>query len=410
MVTKTKWLLLFLYLCSISYVFGQQEDTYFKRKLIRVDDQWHKVVLPNDLYNKISNDLSDIRIYGFPANGDTLEIPYTWRIPENKIVSKGLDFKLINSSSTSEGYYFTFELGTTEDITEVHLSFVQQNYDWKLSLQGSQDLKEWFNILDNYRILSIKNDLTDYQFGKVVFPRSKYKYYRFFIKSKEKPALKDAKVIAYETSEVVLSKRISSHKIIENRKGKTTTLDIDILNFCPVSEISIFCDKKVEFYRPFELKALRDSTKLASGEWTYHFGSTTVSTLSSLDNNHFSFDNVWTKKLKLIIQNHDNAPLKIDSIHISGPDYTIIGRFDSKDIPYYLFYGNKKLYSPTYDIAHFTTPENVVSLEMGNEEVVKTQIIPNSPLFENKWWLWLLMIFIILLLGGFTLKMMKGNN
>lgn len=408
---KNKGIVLILVLFVYQFSFGQTNDHFYKRQLKGVNDQWHKIVLPLDMYTKVSEDVSDVRIYGFSQNGDTSEVPYITQIPESKALPKELEFSLINSAAKSDGFYFTFQMADEVLISEIMLYFVEQNYDWKIKLEGSQDLKDWFTIVDNYRILSIRNGITDYQFGKVIFPPSKYKYFRFFIKSKEKPTLQQAKVLTTQKLDIPLSKRQNKYTITENKKEKTTTVDIILSSFVPVSEVSIYCDKKIEFYRPFELKALRDSTKLASGSWTYHYGTVKSGTLSSLDENRFSFNNTWTKQLRCIIQNNDNAPVNIDSIRVSGPDYYLIGRFENKNMPYYLFYGDKRLHKPTYDIAHFTTPDSVANLELGDEEIIKLDVVPQSPpLFENKWWLWILMVAIIIVLGGFTLKMMKGTS
>ena len=411
MATKNKSSVLLLMLFIAQFSFGQTTHQYYKRKLNGVSDQWHKIVLPLDTYSKVSEDLSDVRIYGLPQNGDTLEIPYITQIPESQAVAKELTFSLINSASKSDGYCFTFELDSQELINEILLSFSDQNYDWKIKLEGSQDLKEWFTMVDDYRILSIKNGVTEYQFGKVIFPPSRYKYYRIFIKSKEKPTLHQAKILTSERAGIPLSNRSKTYEITESKKDKTTIVDIDLSTYVPVSEIIIYIDKKVEFYRPFDLKVLRDSSLLASGEWTYHFGSVLSGTVSSLDENRFSFTKTWTKKLKLTIQNHDNAPIKIDSIRISGPDYCLVGRFENKNIPYFLVFGDKRLFKPTYDITHFATPDSVETLVLGDEEIIKIAAVePTTPLFENKWWLWVLMITIILILGGFTMKMIKGTS
>jgi hypothetical protein len=405
---KNKCIVLFfvLFFCPFSY--GQIQEYYYKRPLNGVNDRWHKIVLPLDMYARISENLSDVRIYGLPANGDTLEVPYVWQFPDSKVVTKELTFNLINSATKSDGFYFTFELAQQVLINEIILSFVEQNYDWKIKLEGSQDLNEWFTVVDDYRILSIKNNMTDYQFGKVVFPPSKYKYYRFFIKSKGKPTLNHAKVLAAEKSETPPSYRSSKFEITESKKDKTTTVAINLSAYVPVSEVAIYSDKKVEFYRPFELKVLRDSSKLASGSWIYHFGSVMTGTLSSLDENRFSFNNTWAKQLRFIIQNHDNVAIKIDSIQVLGPDYALLGRFEDKSIPYYLLYGDKRLQKPMYDITHFTAPDSVKKLELGEEEkIMINEATPTPPLFESKWWLWILMVSIILILGGLTLRMME---
>ena len=58
----------------------------------------------------------------------------------------------------------------------MNLKFSEKNYDWMLRLEGSHDQKEWFNIVEDYRILSIKNEQTNYSFGDVTFPNSNVTY------------------------------------------------------------------------------------------------------------------------------------------------------------------------------------------------------------------------------------------
>ena len=99
-----------------------------------------------------------------------------------KVVRTEVDFKLLNTTNNEQGYYFTMEVPTEEPVNELKLNFKQDNFDWLLSLEGSQNQQEWFRIVDDYRILSIKNPETNYQFTKVTFPNTKYRFFRFQIK------------------------------------------------------------------------------------------------------------------------------------------------------------------------------------------------------------------------------------
>ena len=91
---------------------------------------------------------------------------------------KEVSSEILNASSNAEGYYFTFENLDAKSINEILLDFNEQNFNWNISLEGSQEQSEWFTILDTYRILSISNEQTTYSFTKLVFPLSKYRYYR----------------------------------------------------------------------------------------------------------------------------------------------------------------------------------------------------------------------------------------
>ncbi len=116
--------------------------------------------------------------------------------------------------------------------------------------------------------------------------------------------------------------------------------------------------------------------------------------------------------MRISIVNYDNPPLKIDSVDTKGYSYELLGRF-TEPANYYLAYGNNKAYAPRYDLQQtgFELPKNLTALQLGKQEKIEKPIdLEQSPLFENKWWLWGIMGVIILVLGGATLKMMKEKG
>lgn len=87
----------------------------------------------------------------------------------------------------------------------------------------------------------------------------------------------------------------------------------------------------------------------------------------------------------------------------------MIARF-TEPATYYLVYGNSKANKPNYDIAKFpeNIPTNTSPVKLSEEKIIdKTEVSKQSPLFENKLWLWLIMAVIIVLLGWFTIKMIN---
>lgn len=194
MKLKTK-ISAFLLLLVGSYSYGQMEQYNYKRELQGINNTWHKVVLPEEIFEKVTTNLSDIRIYGLTTKNDTIEASYLLQLKREKIISKKVNFKVINKSHNEKGYYFTFEVKSKEAINQLKLNFNQLNFDWRIALEGSQNQQEWFTIVDDYRILSIVNSETNYQFTKVNFPSSNYHYLRLLIKNDEKPTLSSAQIV-----------------------------------------------------------------------------------------------------------------------------------------------------------------------------------------------------------------------
>ena len=76
--------LLFVYSLS----FAQTEQYNYKRELKGISEQWHKIILPDEIFGKTSQNLSDIRIFGIKENFDTIEAPYLLQL----IKKSGLNF------------------------------------------------------------------------------------------------------------------------------------------------------------------------------------------------------------------------------------------------------------------------------------------------------------------------------
>ena len=400
--------LVFLF-CSYSY--AQINEYTYKRELNLVSKQWHKVVLPEEIFDKVLPTFNDIRIFGVTKQKDTIEAPYFMQLQTEKIITSEVNFKLLNTSYNKKGYYFTLEVPTNEAINQLKLNFKQQNFDWKLTLEGSNNQKEWFTVVNDYRILSIKNSETNYQFTNVVFPNTKYQFFRILIKSNEKPTLSIAKIVSNSSTNGSYNNYVIEKFIIIDKKNlKETELEIKLTAKVPVSSVKINLNETFDYYRPFTIKYLADSLETKLG-WKYIYKTLTSGTLNSIEKNEFKFQSTLLQKLKINISNYDNEPLLIDSVQVNGYVHELIARF-TKPATYYLTYGNKEAVKPNYDIKRFVSkiPETLAVLNLGKELLIdKEKVIGKEPLFKNKNWLWTVMVIIILLLGWFSIKMMKSK-
>ena len=411
MIFQTKIAFAFLMFIFNLSVFGQMQDYDYQRKLIGVSEQWHSIILPDKIYSKTSQNLSDLKIFGITKNGDTLEAPYVLKLNNTKTITKKVEFKIINTAYNDKGYYFTFEIPTSDPINQIELDFDQDNFDWPISLEASLNQKQWFTLLDDYRILSIKKDLTDFQFTTLRFTPSKYQYFRLYIKTKDKPKLIKAQIKKHETTQGIFKNYNAKHiNIKELKDTKQTEINVELPIPVRVSQVNIKVLDTFDYYRPVKIKFKADSTKTEKGLY-YAYRNLTSGTLNSMEDGDFEFRNKTLQHLKIIIDNQNNSPLKIDTVEVKGNQHELIVRLTDK-ATYYLTYGHKNAIKPSYDIERFPDriPDNPSALELGNEKVIaKTEVQKKEPLFKNKLWLWLVMIIIIVLLGWFSLQMIKRS-
>jgi len=402
---NTLLILFFINTCA----YAQMSDYAYTRELKNVSEQWHKITLPDDIYAHLTPNLNDIRIFGITPNGDTIEAPYLRQELTETNSNAPSDFKIINQSQRNDGYYFTFKLPFKTPINEIQLDFKQQNFDWRTTLEGSQNQSEWFTILDDYRILSIKNELTDYQFTKLRFSTAEYRYFRLFIATNKQPNLKQASILLRKTTAgKYRNYTAQSVNIINDKKTKQTIIDLDLGQSLPVSHLNIDVENDYDYYRPMTIKYLRDSFKTEKG-WKYNYGNISSATLNSIEKNELKFSSRTLQKLQIIIHNQDNTPLEIGKISIKGYANELTARF-TEPANYYLTYGNRKARKPQYDIARFANkiPESLTELQLGAAQKIDKKEAPKvDPLFENKAWLWGIMLLIIGLLGWFSIQMMR---
>jgi len=409
-MNKHNTIAIICFLLFTTFAASAQIDGFsYKRELSNITEQWHKIVLPNDIYEKASDNLSDLRIFGIVESGDTIEVPYVLQTTTGKILDKEISFKIINTSHDNNGFYFTLEIPSSNAINYVNLDFEQKNFDWRLKLEGSDNRRDWFTIVDDYRIVSIENSETSYRFTNVTFPDLKYRYLRFFIPSNEKPVLNKASLLFKESAEGEY--RVFPYKLIENKSDKSqrqTAFEIDLGSRVPVSYIKINVSDTIDYYRSVSVTYLLDSVKTDKG-WVYHHSNLISGTITSFEENVFHFNNTLLRKLNIYINNHDNRPLTVNSFEIKGNISDVAVRF-SEQGKYFLVYGNNEIRKPNYDIEQFRDkiPDNLTALIIGDEQVMKKAVVViDKSLLKNKAWLWAVMIVIILLLGWSSVKMIR---
>lgn len=410
MTLKTRIFICFL-IGFTAFCSAQIETYNYKRPLNGISDEWHKITLPDAVFGKINSDFSDLRIYGITATKDTIEAPYLVRILSDQVIDKSILFDIINKAKSDNGHYFTFQINSEDIINKIDLNFKEQNFDWRVELQGSQNQQEWFTILEDYRILSIKNETTDFKFTKLIFPEAKYHFFRLLVKHIEQPQLLSAKLSKHLVSGGSYIKHIiKKFETTEEKEIKTTEVNVELQQPLSLSELSINVGDTFDYYRPLKIEYRSDSTKTEKG-WKYRYQTITDGTLNSLEASSFKFQNTIAKHIKITIYNGDNQALSIDGISANGYKHQLIGRFTEK-ADYNLVYGNASASQPSYDIKKFTTkiPESLNSLNLGEEKlIVKTEPVKVKPLFENNYWLWAIIGVVILILGVFTLKMLRKS-
>lgn len=393
-----------------AFLVAQQTTYNYKRNIEAINDKWHYIALPNAMVGKLKPNLSDIRIYGITTSNDTIEAPYFVDVLAEKIIKNTIAFKIINTTKTENGYYYTFKTEKEASLETLNLKFNNPNFDWLTTLEGSHNQLNWFTILEDYRIISIKNESTDYSFSKLKFKPTTYTYYRLLVKSDAQPNLVSATLNNFEIVNGNYSAfKVKNTQVETLKKEKTTIIKLTLTEPYALSKLDLNVEKQFDYYRPFTIEYLSDSLKTEK-EWNYYYKTLYTGTLSSFEANRFKFRSTVCKTLRLTIYNNDNEFLTLNTVEAFGYKHRLTARFTT-NAKYSLVYGNKSATKPRYDILNFkkNIPKSLNTLAVGEEQQIATSntIITPKSTFFNTYWLWGILGIICVLLAVFTLKMMK---
>ncbi|MEM7103253.1 MAG: DUF3999 family protein [Bacteroidota bacterium] len=394
----------------IAFSMYAENGPNYAREISGIADAWHRIELPADLFRHATKDLRDLRIIGVTPGNDTIEAPYILKVERGKIESQQVAFSTINNSTREGKRYITFSLDNQTPINEVKLALGNTNFDWNITFEGSQDQKKWFTIEEDYRILNIETDQTKYNFTALHFEQTNYPYFRITFPVTEVDfkgaSLNNLKTVepGYETySDFEVTKQTDNTK-------KQTEINLVFDKAVPVSYIKTTVSSEFDFYRPFTVEVLTDSVETPNG-WLPQYKFVHAGILNSIEDPEFTFNSETTQKIKVTIRNHDNEPLDIEEIEIKGFNYNLIARF-TKNGNYSLQYGNKNASIPNYDIVKFQDkiPEELTTLSLGEAQFVGTTEKEVSPLMASKIWIWGVLVIVVLVLGWFTMGMIKKEG
>lgn len=387
-----------------------QPSTYkYWQPLATTHEKWQLLTLPDGVYQHCRPDFADIRLYGVDEHEDTIEAPYISVLYQNYNQEATADARLLNPVQQSGRYYFTLEMPGQTAIRELNLQFDNSNFDWHVRLEGSHDQTSWFKIMDNYRLLSIQNDLTDYRFTKLLFPTSNYRYYRISIPTAIKPVLtracfpKAARVdIPYQKYKAV------STKVATKMDTKQTIITVFLKQPVYVSTVHLDLDAPFDFYRPVDVSYLPYRTDLPEG-YTPVDEPMLAGIVQSAANNDFTSEAVLTNRLTISINNKDNPPLNVKDVVLSGPRFDLKIRIDQPG-RYWLVYGKKDATAPEYDLENLRDriPQQITAIRVQGTAISRdTSMPPAQTLQLKQYWLWIAIVSVILVLGWFTLRMMS---
>jgi hypothetical protein len=396
-------LILSLLLLTLCVTVGNSQFLY-QRKLDQIKvEGWYQVTVPSSVLTKLKSDFSDLRLY--PVNiGDSLEVPYLLKIRKDETETVQATIIPFNESRKNKALFFTIANTTQDALNTAELVFENKNYQAWVSIEGSNDQKSWFEIADSAKIISLQQGPLQYEYNRIDFPISNYRYLRFQVKSKELLTLSGVTFFSRKVNKG--SYAFSTRNFTREEKSKESILTTQKNQSELISKVVICAEDGQMFYRNLRVEYLTDSAKTENG-WHYYYQPIQTSIFNSFHADTLEFEPQLLNQLRIVIENNDNPPVKIKSINTFSPEVQLISYL--KPGTYKLVYGNPKVYAPNYDLAHFEKGDIRLneSLLQSEEKLEVKSEQKSLSWFENKIWLWSILLIIVGVLGYFTVQMMR---
>lgn len=381
-----------------------------------IKEDFYSIPLSPAIIAHSAASLNDLRIYNM-AGSDTTEIPYLLEYMGDRTEEQPVSFELVNDVTHLKCCSFvTLKMNKNKVINSIHLDIAENNFDKVLSIQGSNDNKEWFDIKHHLRIVGFDNAGISFRSSSISFPSAEYTYFRISFDDDSSPKVTVTNAYAFEnkTSKGQYDELpIKSKQQTENKKEKTSALIVDLSSNYMLSYLSLKSRDKNDFYRDINIYRSTGTYHTPKGDedsWQMINSGVIISN----DDNVFTLGNEQAKKIKIEVINYDNQPISLDEVKIFSEKVSLVAKLPASD-RLYLAYGNKNAAAPVYDLVHFKDkiPASLSVVSPGKEEL-KTAVTLNAsaeePLIKNKMWLWIIMLLVILLIGYFALSMVKKEK
>lgn len=388
---------------------GQEEMYHYKRPITGVTDQWHSIGIPQDVLNKTNSSITDIRVIGYDDAGKEVKIPYVLKSLKSEVVIEHKDLKVFNKSRRKDVFVYVTEKASVGKINQLKIDIKNSNFEGRAKLEG-KDGELWFTIVDDYRIFSFDKGNISYKYTTLDIPNSDYISYRISLSEIKSPILNNVSV-ALKNEKLGKYFDIPStiRHVKEDEANSSSIYSISLDSISRISQLSFDVEGDRDHYRRMKLSAITDSIQTNSGwknlENTFFYGA-----LTSYEKDKLFFDEQLVKDIQMTVYNNDDQRLQINSVTANVAEYKLLARFVGP-LDYYLFYGYAQANAPRFDISRFqeSIPDEMLPVHLGqpSDNVAKATL---SNFFISTPVLYAIMVFIIALLGWFTVKMLSTEK
>ena len=307
--------------------------------------------LTAEVLESARDDLADLRL--FDSNGH--EIPFAVRVRRDVDESRLMETHEFNRAKAGIGISeLAVDLGEDAgEHNEVEVSTEGQNFRRRVQLDGSDDGRNWRVLRSGDIIFSFEANAKRAESNRISYPVSRYRYLRAQVFSdslvdRDAPQITGISVmmaVREKGESVSWDVNVPMAQFARAEGSPASAWLIDLGQRVPCDHISLDVINE-SFSRPFSLETADDPQNISlvtSGEIKRRAGEDRKPVV-------IGFDEVYARRLRLIVTDFANTPLSFSSIGASASARQVL--FENKGsvkLPLRMFVGNSKAAAPRYD-------------------------------------------------------------
>lgn len=366
---------------------------------------FHDIVLNPEITGKLRIDLGDLRLYD-SAGG---EIPYLVYSEKPSAVSDLYNKYNVISSIRKDRVIKTL-LHNPGKVTadNIIVSFKGISGNVKFSVKGSNDLKEWNPVIENY-LWKPENHNTSMQI--VDLPESGNEYYEIILETNPGETIQVSETGYYNFLNEAL-KYVETLKPVLHQVDtlKQTIVKISFPETQYIDRITVEVEGPGFYHRNAQICFARNDVYRGVKK-TYYEQIRPVKLCSNCYNS-VNLSYLPAKELYLVIENHDDKPLKIKSVKCEQLKHYMAAGLNKGEV-YTLKFGNPKLPPPVYDIRFFSDsiPELLPQIYISECSLIPQAVVKENKYFwNNKYYMWGAIIAVSVVLLYFTVRVLRNTN
>lgn len=408
MIRKITFIIIFLY--SISLFADSTGIKVASYQLKNIEKGWNQLVLDDELLSKMSSINTFIKVNLVSKSNDTIEVPYVI-FNTNKVDSVArIPVEIIKKATKGDRKYYTLVADSTQILSNLEFSFNWRSQLGRITLEGSNNRKEWFTISDSLLLGDKRNNFQKIS-SKIIYKLdSIYKFYRLSTDDSKSELKNVIYENIYSANPNYQKINLKSLKHRTDKEKKRTIYKFSLSKRLPIHYITIDIKSKREYKRTANLFGLIDSTKTSKGiKYNYKLIETFVLNSADSTNYAFSYPEHY-QDYKLEIENGSAPPLKIGRLTVYRQEYILKARFD-KVGDGFIQIANKGIF-PLYDIDKLKPriPREMNEMKVGKKievGITKEEIIPAK---TNQIWLMVIMMSVVFVVAFLSIKFSKRKK